>query len=258
MLNGLEGTEFGDEFYQRAVDLSTELLTPPDVDKGLALGAHLWILERATGEGLPLTAAGYLKPADARQFAELLHAMSDYPWAGTREVDARPVLYFREYLKAVGLLRRYKGTLRLTRAGRDGLDNVDALWRHLADTLVPEASLFTEHCAVTLMVYAATSERTVRPERIARILTAHGWRQENGDSVSEREVYPVWNDLWTALGNVGTPEPSNRLREPFARELSEGARALVRDALFHVVREEPVAQPGVALRKGGYRPSRLG
>lgn len=260
MLNGLGDTEFGDEFRQNAVTLSTQLLTQPRPDPGQALVPHRWMLERASGDGLPLTAAGYLKPADARELAELLPEMRDYPWAGTREIDAHPVLAFREYLRDIKLVRRYKGTLRLTPLGRECLADPERLWRHCADTLIGDPAIFGGHCSVTLAVYAATADRTIRPQRIARVLSAHGWRHSGGEPLGDRDVYPVWNELWARLSAVGTPDPEAGRGEFLPRIPSAAARALIRDALFEVVPDPDVdpdeAEAGAAFRRGAYRPIR--
>jgi hypothetical protein len=77
MLNGLADTELGDEYRQKAVAVSTHLLTAPPIDRLAALAPHRWLLERARRDGLPLTTAGYLKPADARELAALLPEMRD-------------------------------------------------------------------------------------------------------------------------------------------------------------------------------------
>jgi hypothetical protein len=253
VLNGLADTEFGDEFRQKAVAVSTWLLTASPIDRAAALAPHRWMLERARGDGLPLTAAGYLKPADARELAALLPAMRDYPWSGSREVDAHPLLAFREHLLDSGLLRRHKGTLRLSKRGRECDGDVDTLWRHLADTVVPQSSAFEAHCAVTLMVYSATVETKIRPQRIARILSVHGWKHRDGSSVSERDVYPVWNWLWGVLGAVGEPgvAVSKELR---SRIPGDAARLLIGDALFEVSYDVDEVQAASAFRRGGYRP----
>lgn len=251
VLNGLDDTEYGDGFRQNAVTLSTQLLTQPRPDPRVALAPPLWMLERASGDGLTLTAAGYMKPADARALAQFLPAMHDYPWAGAREVDAHPVISFRKYLRGIGLLRRYQGTLRLTPLGRECRANPARLWRHLADTLIGEPLSFAGQCAVTLAVYASTSERTIRVPRIARVLTAHGWRRSDGEPLVEWDIYPVWNELWVALAAVGSPDREAARDEFLPRIPSAPARALIRDALFEVVPDPDKSDAGAAFRRGG-------
>lgn len=58
-------------------------------------------------------------------------------WIGTanRECHTVPVLRFRESLQQLGLLRKYRGRLLLTRAGAAARGNPERLWRHLAERL---------------------------------------------------------------------------------------------------------------------------
>jgi len=234
LLNRLDGTPAGDELKQRAVTVSTSTLVGEPIDHAAALTAHRWILDRAVGDGMTLTAAGYLKPADVRQLAELMPTMRDWLWAVGREIDAHPVLGFRDYLKEIGLLRKYKATLRLSRAGRDAQLDPERLWQHLAETLVPTASSFVEQAAVVIMITMASSDGRIDVRSIAHTMSEAGWAQQSGGPVDDRDIYPVWNDLWNALGNIGEPDP-DALRED--RTLTTAARTLVHDALFELVEQ---------------------
>ena len=62
-------------------------------------------------------AAGYLKPADVLAASDVVPAMGGWIGPRNREANCAPVLRFRESLQSVGLLRKHKGTLVLTRAG---------------------------------------------------------------------------------------------------------------------------------------------
>jgi hypothetical protein len=234
LLNRLDGTPAGDELKQRAVTVSTSTLVGEPIDHAAVLTAHRWVLDRAVGDGIALTAASYLKPADVRQLAELMPTMRDWLWAVTREIDAHPVLHFRNYLKEIGLLRKYKATLRLTRAGREAQLDPERLWQHLADTLVPTASSFIEQAGVVIMVTMATSDGRIDVRSVAQTMSEAGWSQRSGGLVDDSDIYPVWNDLWNALGNVGEPEADARRRD---RALTRAARAMVHDALFELVEQ---------------------
>lgn len=72
VLNALDGTPIGREFRERAVQVSTSKALSEPVDHAAALIAHRWLLERAGGGGIPLTAAGYLKPADVKALAAVM------------------------------------------------------------------------------------------------------------------------------------------------------------------------------------------
>ncbi|HKU11277.1 MAG TPA: hypothetical protein VJQ61_08620 [Sinomonas sp.] len=236
VLNRLDGTSVGPEFKERAVDVSLSKYLAAPIDYGTSLAAFRWILERADGDGLPLTASGYLKPADVKTLGALLPTMHDWPFTISSEVRANPVLYFRDYLKAVGLVRKYKSSLRLARAGRDGLADNAALWRHLADTLVPNGSELEAEAGIVILVHAATTEGKIDMEAVAGTLSELGWVLGTGDRITSYEVYPVWNRLWAALGNVGDPDSGHY----FTRMLSAPARVLVHDALFEEIGDNPV------------------
>jgi hypothetical protein len=237
ILNELEGLPIGAAFKDRAVELAGTAAFAESIDYGEALRAHRWVLERCAGDGVALTDAGYLKPADVKELATVLPTMDDWIFPVTREVHAKPALYFREYLKDIGLLRKYKGTLRATKAGKAGLDSPSYLWHHLAATLVPTAPAFVEMTGVVVLVHMATTDGRIDVDAVARTMTALGWSASDGSVVEQRDVYPVWNDLWAALGNVGT---SGMEKYPLDRRLSPEAVALARDALFVEV-PEPAA-----------------
>ena len=132
ILNLLHGTPLGQALHDRATEVvGLKHLSEP-VDHATALAPFRWMLERATGDGLPLTAAGYLRPADVKAVAAELPTMDDWIFGITREVNVQPVLAFRQAMMTARLIRKYKGTLRLTKAGREGLTDPSALWLQLA------------------------------------------------------------------------------------------------------------------------------
>ncbi|MCW4459954.1 hypothetical protein [Microbacterium sp. MPKO10] len=228
VLNTLDGTTVGSAFRDRAVEISTLKVMSDPVDYGSALTAYRWLLEWADGDGLPLTASGYLKPADVRALAEVMPTMQYWIFKVTREIDVHPVLSFREYLKEIGLLRKYKGTLRLSRAARALLGDPAGLWRYLADTLVPDEPQFDADASVVVLVHMATTDGDIDVNAVARTLTELGWAHRDGSGIGSGEVYEVWNDLWDVLGNVGV-RSSARHRD---RVLSPEARILINEALF--------------------------
>lgn len=74
-------------------------------------------LDRAAAGEIALTSAGYLRPVDVAAAARVVPTMGGWMGKANRESDAMPVLHFRKMLQSVGLLRKHKGALRLTRAG---------------------------------------------------------------------------------------------------------------------------------------------
>lgn len=228
VLNRLEGTALGQAFKDRAVEVSTSKVLGNPVDHARALGPHRWILEQAEGDGLPLTAADYLKPVDVQALAALMPTMQGWHFPVNREVNAHPVWYFREYLKAVGLLRKYKGTLRLTKVGKQALADPHVLWTHLTDTLVLPGTDFNADTSVVVLVHMASSEGRIDVDAVARTVGTLGWSRPDGQPISGTDIYPMWNELWAALGNVGEHQGGSL----FDRKLSDAARRLINESLF--------------------------
>lgn len=228
ILNTLSATTLGQAFKDRAVEVSTLKVLGEPVDHAGALIAYRYLLERSDGDGLPLTAAGYLKPADVHALAAVMPTMRDWIHKMAREIDAHPVLHFREYVKSIGLLRKYRGSLRLTRLGRAAVNDPTVLWKHLADTLAPDEQSFYADATVVVLVHMATTEGRIDVGAVAQTLTALGWTHQDGSPVSQGEVYDVWNELWDVLGNIGESEGSHRSD----RMMSHAARVMVHEALF--------------------------
>ncbi|MFV0435601.1 MAG: hypothetical protein ACK5LO_16710 [Leucobacter sp.] len=228
VLNTLAETPLGQAFKDRAVEVSTLKVLGDPVDHAGALVAYRHLLEWADGDGLELTAAGYLKPADVHALAAVMPTMRDWIHKMAREIDVHPVLHFREYVKSIGLLRKYKGSLRLTRLGRAAVNDPTVLWKHLADTLAPDEQSFHADATVVVLVHMATTEGRIDVGAVAQTLTALGWSHRDGSPVSQGEVYEVWNELWDVLGNIGEVEGNHRSD----RMLSHVARVMVHEALF--------------------------
>jgi len=182
---------------------------------------------------MPLTSAGYLKPADVEAAAAVLPAMEEWPGSVRREINAHPVHDLREHMRESGLLRKYKGTLRSSRLGAACLKDVDALWKHLADGLIVGGELVDTDTSVLLLVHLATTDGPIDRATIASTLTDLGWMHRSGDPFSEWDVYPVWNFQWEVLGNVGDPANAGAI----GRVASDAAKALIRDALMQERRD---------------------
>ncbi|HLS24350.1 MAG TPA: plasmid pRiA4b ORF-3 family protein, partial [Beutenbergiaceae bacterium] len=164
-----------------------------------------WFLNRV-GDGLSLTAAGYLRPVDVEAVADRLNLREE--WVGTfnREVQTPQVADFREAIQALGLVRKHKGRLCRTERGEQLAEDPLALWRAVAEGLPLDRGDFAQVAGVVIMVdlagqepapahlvdeLAATPrhERTERLEavredadtRLTHAISAVGWRAETGD-----------------------------------------------------------------------------
>lgn len=102
----------------------------------------------------------------------------------------------------MGLLRKYKGRLVLTRAGAAAQRNPVRLWTHLRDRLIPTTGNDFETVATLLLLaYAATSPNAPIPrEQVAASLSDLGWRHRDGRPLEGYEICRL--DAFTALVNL--------------------------------------------------------
>lgn len=230
VLSGLVGSPLQSALGDRVAEVGSSTgPTPVGEDLEAALAAHLWLLERARYlDGLPLTAAGWMKPAMVAEFMSVLPTAVDWIHSATREIDVHVVSDFRATLQNLRLLRKFKNSLRLTTAGEAALADPADLWAYLSERLVPEDDDFTGSVGAVVLVHMITSGDRVDMQAVARTMAEAGWRDRNGVSATAEELWPIYNSLWTQLGNVGPRESDPRGN----RRLSAPARAMVRDALF--------------------------
>jgi hypothetical protein len=170
------------------VALPVAVTTPSDSELAATLRPHLWLLARAADGGIPHTAAGKLKPADVESLAELLPTMADWIGKANREDWTPPVARFRDDMtRTLGLLRKYKGHLRLTKAGAAVATDPSALFRHLAERLAPGSErTFPDEANLLMLAYAATNADGELPlARIAAHLTEIGYRSTGGAPVPD-------------------------------------------------------------------------
>jgi hypothetical protein len=240
VLGDLHGTALGQALSDRLEQLATLAApTPPEGELATLLAPHLWLLDRAANGGLPLTSAGYLKPADVKSFAPMLPTMHDWIFPITREVDVHPVLYFREHLRGVGLLRKSRGALLATVAGRRAAEHPVALWQHLAGRIVPSRPGFDSVAWTLVLLHAATSDGDrLNLHVVAQTLAQLGWAHAGGAPILAGDVQWTWNDVWVALGNVGPRPDASRRRD---RMLSAAAVTLTRDVLLTPRSDQQIA-----------------
>jgi hypothetical protein len=228
LVNRLTYSSVGEDLTARAVKLIGEPTRLDDVELQESLRAFTWFLDRAADGGLPLTAAGYLKPAAVQAAAEVVPMMTDWIGKANRETETTPVLIFRELLQGLGLLRKYKDTLRLTKAGTAARASHDALWGTLAGKLVTDDTGFDGQATLLTLAYAATSPDAEIPlDAVAAALGDRGWQTGSGQPVAAHDLYRL--PALRILENVTSASSSWRDR----RRISPAAAALAHTALRH-------------------------
>ncbi|MGH3459133.1 hypothetical protein [Aeromicrobium sp.] len=230
VLSGLAGSPLQQALGDRVAEVGASA-GPSPTGEALreTLAAHLWLLERAgSPDGLPLTAAGWMKPAMLTEFMSVLPTAADWIHSATREIDVDVVSDFRVTLQNYRLLRKFKNSLRLTEAGKAAVAHPADLWMFLVERLVPSDDDFTGSVGAAILVHMVTSGDKIDMQAVARTMAEAGWKDREGVAATADELWPIYNSLWTLLGNVGPREAEPRHN----RRASDPARAMVRDALF--------------------------
>lgn len=232
LLNRLRSTEIGEDLVGRVLMLSQP--GQPEIsreEKAAALHPFLWFLDRVGDDGLPVTSAGYLKPEDVLATAAVIPDMADWIGTANRESHTFPVLQFRESLRKLGLVRKHRGRLVLTKGGSAVRGDPDRLWRHLAVRLPLGNEKNMEIPAGLLaLVFVASSPGEPTPfEPIAWALTDLGWREADRQPISASAASWATADTFGVLENIRL-EPRGRGRRG---QLSVVAGQLARDSIWN-------------------------
>lgn len=226
VLTRLAPSPLREDLFARALLMSTATERPEPDELRTALRGVSWFLDRAAAGGVPLTSAGYLKPAEVEAASRAVPEMTDWIGKNNREINAYPLLAFREALQHLKILRKYKGLLLPTRRALSAAEDPEALWALLAESLVPDPGTFEHDATVLLLAHLGSTPNgtAVDPEATPPALERLGWHTRNGviDRWMVRDL-PVA----TVLRNI-TPEQGRR---GVRTDYSDAARALARAAL---------------------------
>jgi hypothetical protein len=184
-----------------------------------------WLLSHVPPDGLELTQDGYLKPAFV---AETFHALGwEDRWIGkaNREVQTPPILRLRQQLQAWKLLRKSKGRLVLSPAGRKTYDGGRQLWDYLADAVAfpPEKSTaVVTPIVVQWLLDGTTPPWDERNRSIADALRVEGFRLKDGMPIPLDLAQDLYLQVHWALDCLQLTERERR----FSREaaLTDGGR----------------------------------
>lgn len=231
LLDRLHRTPVGDDVLARALAIGTPE-QPETATLTANLRAYQWFLDRAVGDGILLTAAGYLKPADVEEASGIVPAAGDWIGKRNREDLTIPILEFRQSLQQLGLLRKYRGRLLVTKLGKAAAADPVVLWRHLADRLVDDkADDFTTEARLLALLCLVSEPDGRHDERLAEALTCLGWRQRDGRPVSRDQSRWAIRDVTRALTNVATEQRDRGIPRRDRRALAPLAVLLARTAL---------------------------
>lgn len=227
--------------------LTDRLMAPVEVPMSAPARRMLrpldWLLGEV-GDGLALTAAGYLPPRTVGRALDELGWREELLGPSTREVDAYPVLVLRETAHRLGLIRRRGSRLLLSPSGRAAAVDGRQLFTAVAAGLVgPDHSALAATWEVVLAVLEPgdpVQEEDVRA-LVQAVVTESGWRMAGRRAPSESDTSALFFAVLRELRWLELVEETGALLD---RRLTArpGVPALLRAALRHRVlhREIPV------------------
>ncbi|RZU32458.1 plasmid pRiA4b ORF-3 family protein [Blastococcus saxobsidens] len=213
-----------DPAWLRLIDEAAQVSVTPDPD---VVEPYRWFLARL-GDGVALTAAGYLPPAVVQETMQALGWDVDWIGAANREDLTVPVADLRHSARLLGLTRVHRGTLLPTTLGRRFAEDPIGLWQHIAGKL-PLGRSDVEQDGGVLWLLATAAGRQDPDELVARGLGLLGWAGRDGwRSPDSRDVHVVVRRTRTVFDRLGLLGSWRRSREP----LPDAARTLARTAVF--------------------------
>ena len=188
---------------------------------------YRWFLERI-GDGVRLTAAGWLPPALVSETMRTLRWDDDWFGKGNREDITGPVHDLRETARRLGLVRVYRNELRPTTDGRRLRDDPAGLWQHLAGRL-PLTTEQPEEVAGLLWLLATAAGRPRAEDVVAAGLGRMGYVLRSAAPLDRSTAFVLARDTtWVVFDRLGlTAGRRDRDAPP-----SSAAVALARTALM--------------------------
>ncbi len=187
--------------------IGAALAGKPDIDTVTAARMarpYTWVLDRVGDEGIRLTGAGYLPPAHVEAAATELGLLEDWIGKGNRESQTLPVLHLRETATKMGLLRKHRGMLLLTAAGRRLRTDPVSLWWHLAERMPPRSADRCETQAGLIWLLAVAAQWPGDPaEIVARTLAGIGWALADGTPLGALDADRAAWDTRNVLRRLG-------------------------------------------------------
>jgi hypothetical protein len=199
-------------------NLFRQLIEDADLNGPLEIGAdtaatmvspYTWLLDRVGADGIKLTGAGFLPPADVEAAWDAIGAGERWIGKVNRENHTPPVLQLRESAQALGLLRKYRGTLLLTKRGHELLKDPIGLWWYLAERTPASKDRCETHAGLLLLTAlaagtagtAGTAGELYNP--VAEILDAIGWQESDGTRMTPSTASHVALETSSLLHRLG-------------------------------------------------------
>lgn len=172
-----------------AVDLAADPDDPfpevSDEEITAALRPFQLMLDLAEGEGIPLTAAGWMRPAIVESIVAELDADRRWIGAGNRENQTWPVAELRELCQRLDLLTEQRGRLVWTPLGRLCARNSGMLWGALIMGIAPDGEGAVSDTTTLYLLHVGRGESTGGTTwgKVAAWLARAGWTHGDGTAI---------------------------------------------------------------------------
>lgn len=225
---------------EQAIARSFEPVDDPDADaKSSMVQPYLAFLRRVGHAGITLTQAGYLPPAHVRAVADLLKLEDVWIGKTNREVQTAPVLEFRESTQRLGLVRKARNKLTLTKAGAKASTDVQALWTVLAGAMPlggttrgPEVQASRDAGLLLLIGIAAGLPRAEIAAMVAASLRELGWRTgPSSTDLTIRDIRQLQRPTEVVLAYIGVVARHSFSKPDAPEPPAPGAMAFARTAV---------------------------
>lgn len=179
------------------------------------------------GDGVALTAAGYLPPSVVEQFAERSGITGWWIGKANREDLTPPVAAVRDTARILGLVAVRKGRLTPTAAGVRCRQNPSALWDHIVGRLPLGTKEFDRHAGWMALAVAGSGVPAERwREEVGELLLALGWRthRNNYSPPAESPTLVLLGELAGAARNGWRVRGTDLAVAATARSVIRGRR----------------------------------
>lgn len=166
-----------------------------------------------------------MRPAVVQEVYDELAMARKWIGRGNREDQTLPVLELRESAQRAGLLRKSKGRLLATPAGRRANEHDEALWEHLAARALPARPGFErDACVLWLLAASAHGDPEAVPgKHLADWLTALGWRSADGTVVQLANLPEATRDVSDVVSRVASRKGRHSVDPVVARAFARAA-----------------------------------
>ncbi|QTG82428.1 plasmid pRiA4b ORF-3 family protein [Arthrobacter crystallopoietes] len=191
--------------------------TPTPEEMATVVLPAKWLLQRVGADGLELTKDDYLKPAVVADAMTTLGWEKRWYGKFNRESQTLPVFELRSTLQDWGLLRKFKGKLVRTPAGRKTYDDDVRLWGYLADRFAhPRDSGEAEvrRRLVDWLLEDRVPPHNMLGQAVADSLMSAGFRAADGAGITDAQGMYLFIEARRTLATLGVFEEEDFLDSP--------------------------------------------